>query len=148
MQENTILLVEDNPDDEALALRAFRNIPDISNVIVVRDGAEALDYLFGEGVYRDRDLHDLPAVVLLVLKLPKVDGLEVLHILRSTPITRLVPIVVLTTSNEERGIVKSYSFGANSYVRKPVDFEQFTDAVRQLGIYWLGINEPPPQPGA
>jgi two-component system, response regulator len=146
VSEGIILLVEDNPDDEVLTLRAIKKKRIANPVVVVRDGREALDYLFGEGAYHDRDLRDLPAVVLLDLKLPKVDGLEVLHILRSNPLTRLVPIVVLTTSNEEQDIVKSYSFGANSYVRKPVDFEQFTQAVGQLGMYWLLINEPPPNP--
>jgi two-component system response regulator len=148
MGEGIILLVEDNPDDEVLTLRAIKKKRIANPVVVVRDGREALDYLFCEGAYRDRDPRDLPAVVLLDLKLPKVDGLEVLRILRSNPVTRLVPIVVLTTSNEEQDIVKSYSFGANSYVRKPVDFEQFTEAVGQLGMYWLLINEPPPNPPA
>ncbi len=148
MGEGIILLVEDNPDDEVLTLRAIKKKRIANPVVVVRDGREALDYLFCEGIYRDRDPRDLPAVVLLDLKLPKVDGLEVLRILRSNPMTRLVPIVVLTTSNEEQDIVKSYSSGANSYVRKPVDFEQFTEAVGQLGMYWLLINEPPPNPPA
>jgi len=144
--EGIILLVEDNPDDEVLTLRAITKKRIANPVVVVRDGREALDYMFGEGVFHERDTRALPAVILLDLKLPKVDGLEVLRALRNHPLTRVVPIVVLTTSNEDQDIVKSYSFGANSYVRKPVDFEQFTEAVGQLGMYWLLTNEPPPNP--
>lgn len=140
-----ILLIEDNPDDVALTLRALRTHR-VANEVVVEDGVEALEYLLGEGKYAGRDLRDQPAVVLLDLKLPKVDGLEVLRRLRADDRTRLLPVVVLTSSKEEQDLVASYSLGANSYVRKPVDFEQFVEAVRQLGLYWLLLNEPPPAP--
>jgi len=139
----TILLVEDNPDDEALTLRALRRNHIANEVVVAHDGVEALDYLWGTGRYEGRDARQQPQVVLLDLKLPKVDGLEVLKRMRSDERTRRVPVVVLTSSSEERDIVASYDFGANSYVRKPVDFEQFVDAVRQLGMYWLLLNEVP-----
>ncbi len=143
-----ILLVEDNPDDVALTLRALRTHRVANEVVVVEDGVEALEYLFGEGQHAGRDVQDLPAVVLLDLKLPRVDGLEVLRRIRADPRTRLVPVVVLTSSKEEQDLVASYSLGANSYVRKPVDFQQFLEAVRQLGLYWLLLNEPPPPSGA
>lgn len=139
-----ILLVEDNPDDVALTLRALRAHRVTNEVVVAEDGVEALDYLFGEGQHLGRTGHDLPAVILLDLKLPRVDGLEVLRRIRSDPRTRLLPVVVLTSSREEQDLVASYSLGANSYVRKPVDFQQFVEAVRQLGLYWLLLNEPPP----
>ena len=140
MQEKTLLLVEDNPDDEALTIRAL-NKHNLSNrIIVARDGQEALDYLFGEGDYAGRDITQLPQVILLDLKLPKVDGLQVLERLRSEALTQYVPVVVLTSSNEESDMVRSYDLGANSYVRKPVDFEQFIEAARQLGLYWLVLN--------
>jgi CheY-like chemotaxis protein len=141
VKDVVILLVEDNPDDEALTLRAMHKNRLSNPVVVAHDGVEALDYLFATGEYSSRDASDLPAVILLDLKLPKLDGLEVLRRLRANEKTRLIPVVVLTTSNEERDIVNSYSLGANSYVRKPVDFEQFTDAVGKLGMYWLLINE-------
>jgi two-component system response regulator len=145
MKDADILLVEDNPDDEELTLRALKR-NNISNPIVVaRDGVEALDYLFGTGRYAGRDAGLIPVVVLLDLKLPKMDGLEVLKRLRGDSRTRLTPVVVLTTSREERDIVESYSLGCNSYIVKPVDFDQFIEAVRQLGIYWLLLNEPPPE---
>ena len=147
MREAVILLVEDNPDDEALTLRAMRRNHLANPVVVAHDGVEALDYLFATGQYKNRDASELPAVILLDLKLPRLDGLEVLKRLRETPSTRLIPVVVLTTSNEENDIVNSYMLGANSYVRKPVDFEQFTDAVGKLGMYWLLINENPPLSG-
>ncbi len=140
-----ILLVEDNPDDEALTLRAFRKSNVANEVVVVRDGVEALDYVFGTGAYEGRDLHDTPAVVLLDLKLPRVDGLEVLRRIRSDPRTKLTPVVILTSSREEQDVVRGYDLGANSYIRKPVDFEQFNDCVRQLGLYWLLFNEGPPR---
>ena len=144
MNEKIILLVEDNPDDEALTLRALRKNNIGNDVVIVRDGAEALDYLFGTGAYSGRDLRSLPAVTLLDLKLPKVDGLEVLRRVRSDERTELIPVVILTSSIEEQDLVRSYKLGANSYIRKPVDFSQFAEAVRQLGLYWLVINEPPP----
>ena len=139
-----ILLVEDNPDDEALTLRALRKNNIGNDVMVARDGAEALDYLFGTGPYAGRDASDIPPVVLLDLKLPKVDGLEVLRRLRADERTKLLPVVILTSSNEEEDRLKSYDLGANSYVRKPVNFSEFIEAVRQLGLYWLILNERPP----
>lgn len=141
-----ILLVEDNPDDEALTLRALRQNKLANEVVVARDGAEALDYLFCTGKYQGRDATAGPLVVLLDLKLPKIDGLQVLQRLRANDRTRFLPVVVLTSSNEERDLVESYALGANSYVRKPVDFVEFTEAVRQLGLYWLILNEAPPKP--
>jgi len=138
-----IFLVEDNPDDEALTLRALRKNNILNEVVVARDGIEALDYLFATGVHAGRDVNDHPQVILLDLKLPKVDGLEVLRRLRADERTRLFPVVILTTSNEDRDILSSYEFGANSYIRKPVDFEQFMEAVRQLGLYWLVLNMTP-----
>ena len=139
----TILLVEDNPDDVELTIRAFERHKLANDVIVASDGEEALDYLFATGKYKDRDPEANPTVVLLDLKLPKVMGLDVLRKLRADPRTRRLPVVVLTSSNEERDIVASYDLGANSFVRKPVDFAQFVDAARQLGLYWLMLNEPP-----
>ncbi|MEZ4272687.1 MAG: response regulator [Myxococcota bacterium] len=139
-----ILLVEDNADDEALALRAFKKHHIQNEVVVARDGAEALNYLFGMAEHQGRDLSQMPQVILLDLKLPKIDGLEVLRRIRGDTRTRLIPVVVLTSSNEERDLVKSYNLGANSYVRKPVDFGQFVEAVRQLGLYWLVLNSRPP----
>jgi CheY-like chemotaxis protein len=143
MTPKVILLVEDDPDDEALTLRALRSNHVVNEIVVARDGVEALDYLFGTGPHAGRDIRLLPQVILLDLKLPKVDGLEVLQRLRGNPDTRLVPVVVLTSSKEEQDLVASYSLGANSYVRKPVDFVQFTEAVRQLSLYWLVLNEVP-----
>lgn len=145
-REKAILLVEDNPDDEALTLRALRRNLILNEIVVAHDGVEALDYLFGTGAYAGRDVTQQPQLVLLDLKLPKLDGLEVLKRLRSDPRTALQPVAVLTTSNEESDIVASYKLGANSYIRKPVDFEQFVDAVHQLGLYWLVLNVPPPGP--
>ena len=140
----TILLVEDNPDDEALAIRALKRHHISNQVIVAHDGVEALEYLFCTGMYAERDINFKPTVVLLDLKLPRVDGLEVLRRLREDDRTKLLPIVVLTTSSEEQDMLNSYSLGCNSYIRKPVDFVQFSEAIRQLGIYWLLMNEPPP----
>ncbi len=140
----TILLVEDNPDDEALAIRALKRHHISNQVIVAHDGVEALEYLFCTGMYADRDINFKPTVVLLDLKLPRVDGLEVLRRLRGDDRTKLLPIVVLTTSSEEQDMLNSYSLGCNSYIRKPVDFVQFSEAIRQLGMYWLLMNEPPP----
>lgn len=144
MHNKVIMLVEDNPDDEALTLRALKKNNIINDVIVVRDGVEALDYLFCAGSYEHRDSHVMPEVILLDLKLPKIDGLEVLKRLRVNPLTELLPVVILTSSREEQDLVNGYRMGANSYIRKPVDFVQFLEAVRQLGLYWLLINEPPP----
>jgi two-component system response regulator len=144
MQTETILLVEDNPDDEVLTLRALKKNNITNEVVVAHDGAEALDYLFGTGNFAGRDTSMLPQVALLDLKLPKVDGLEVLKRLRADDRTRLLPVVILTSSNEEQDRLKGYGLGANSYVRKPVDFDQFMEAVRQLGLYWLLLNERPP----
>jgi two-component system response regulator len=147
MQQKTILLIEDNPDDEALTLRALKRNNILNEVVVARDGVEALDYLFGTGSHAGRDTAQLPEMVLLDLKLPKIDGLDVLRRIRSEPRTRRLAVVILTSSNEERDIISSYDLGANSYIRKPVDFNQFMDAVRQLGIYWLVLNvSPPPVP--
>ncbi len=139
-----ILLVEDNADDEKLTLRALKKNNILNEVVVARDGAEALDYLFGTGAYAGRNLSVMPEVVLLDLKLPKVDGLEVLRRVRADGRTKLLPVVILTSSNEENDRINGYGLGANSYVRKPVDFNQFSDAARQLGLYWLVLNEPPP----
>jgi two-component system response regulator len=145
MTEKTILLVEDNADDEALTTRALRMAKIANDIVVARDGAEALDYVYGEGQYAGRDASQLPAVVLLDLKLPKLSGLEVLQRLRADPRTRLVPIVVLTSSSEDEDMLQSYQFGANSYVRKPVEFGAFANAVSQLGVYWLLLNQPVPK---
>jgi two-component system, response regulator len=141
-----ILLVEDNPDDVELTLRALKKIRIPVEVIVVRHGAEALDFLFATGAYSGRNPDVLPDLVLLDLKLPKVDGLEVLRRVRSAPRTRLLPVVVLTLSNEEQDVTEAYRLGVNSYVRKPVDFDRFTDLLRHLGRYWLEFNEPPLPP--
>ncbi len=140
----SILLVEDNPDDEALAIRALKRHHISNEIVVARDGVEALDYLFARGVHTGRDTSIKPTVVLLDLKLPRIDGLEVLRQLRADDRTRLLPVVVLTTSSEEQDMLSSYSLGCNSYIRKPVDFIQFSEAIRQLGMYWLLINEAPP----
>ncbi|VAW82908.1 Response regulator receiver protein [hydrothermal vent metagenome] len=147
MEDKTILLVEDNPDDEALTLRALKRNNILSKVVVVRDGAEALDFLFAKGAHSGRDANKSPEVVLLDLKLPKLDGLEVLRRIREDPLTRRLAVVILTSSNEERDIIASYDLGANSYIRKPVDFNQFMEAVRQLGVYWLALNVPSPGSG-
>lgn len=145
MQHKLILLVEDNPDDEALTLRALTKSRVANKVEVARDGAEALDFLFCRGVYADRDPLEQPQIILLDLKLPKVDGLDVLRQIRSDARTRMLPVVILTSSKEEQDLIAAYSSGANSYVRKPVDFNQFVDAIKQLGLYWLILNEAPPQ---
>jgi two-component system response regulator len=144
MKSKTILLVEDNADDEALTFRALMKNNIGSQLVVARDGAEALDYLFATGQYSGRDLNLGPQVVLLDLNLPKVSGLEVLRQLRANERTRLLPVVILTSSNEDQDRLHGYDNGANSYVRKPVDFNQFIESVRQLGLYWLTLNEQPP----
>jgi two-component system response regulator len=139
-----ILLVEDNPDDEALTIRALKKNNIRNELVVVHDGAEALDFLFCRGGFAGRNPHEKPQVVLLDLKLPKVDGLEVLRQLREHPDTRLLPVVILTSSREDQDMIRGYRLGANSYVRKPVDFNEFVEAVRQLGLYWLVLNESAP----
>lgn len=141
MEDKVILLVEDNPRDEALTLRALKKNNIGNEVIVTRDGVEALDFLFGTGMYSERDMSAMPQVILLDLKLPKVDGLQVLQKIRSDKRTAHLPVVIFTSSSEEEDLIKSYSLGANSYVRKPVDFEQFLEATRQLGLYWLILNQ-------
>ena len=146
MAELTILLVEDNPDDEALTVRELRRHNLVNRIVVARDGAEALEYLFGVGRYAGRNARDCPTVVLLDIKLPKVDGLEVLREIRRDARTRLTPVVVLTSSDDQRDMIESYRLGVNSYVRKPVDFDQFQEAVRQLQFYWLLLNETPLPP--
>ena len=144
MNEKIILLVEDNPDDVVLTRRVFEKHRLANQIVEAHDGVEALDYLFGTGAHAGRDLSKQPQLVLLDIKLPKVDGIEVLRRIRSDPRTRLQPVVVLTSSNDEKDIVTSYALGANSYVRKPVDFAEFSEAVRLLGLYWLVFNETPP----
>jgi len=142
----TILLVEDNANDEYLTLRALKKYNVANDVVVARDGVEALDYLFCTGAHASRDVRELPIVVLLDLKLPKVDGLEVLRRVRGDERTRLLPVVILTSSNEERDVISGYKLGTNSYVQKPVDFTAFMDAVGQLGLYWMMLNQPVPPP--
>lgn len=145
MKDKIILLVEDNPDDVDLAIRALKKNNILNEVVVAGDGAEALDYLFGTGKYEGRDMSIMPEVILLDLKLPKIDGLEVLKHLRADERTRLLPVVILTSSTEEQDVINGYKFGANSYIQKPVDFDQFMEAVKHLGLYWLVLNEPPPR---
>ena len=144
MNEKIILLVEDNPDDVTLTLRALKKNNILNEVVVAKDGVEALDYLFGAGIYAGRDTSVMPVVTLLDLKLPKIDGLEVLKRVRANEKTKLIPIVILTSSKEENDLINGYSLGANSYIRKPVDFEQFNIAIRELGLYWILLNESPP----
>ena len=145
MPEKIILLVEDNPDDEELTTRALRQAKIANEIVVARDGGEAIDFLFGEGAHAGRDLSRTPAVILLDLKLPKLSGLEVLKRVRADPRTKLVPTVVLTSSSEDEDMLKSYQLGANSYVRKPVEFGAFVNAVSQLGVYWMLLNQPVPK---
>ena len=144
MKDKIILLVEDSPDDITLTLRSLRKNNILNEVVVAKDGVEALDYLFGTGIYAGRDTSLTPVVTLLDLKLPKIDGLEVLKRVRGNERTKLIPIVILTSSKEEKDLINGYSLGANSYIRKPVDFEQFNEAIRQLGLYWILLNESPP----
>ena len=148
MIQKSILLVEDNPDDEALALRALKQNNILNEVIVARNGVEAMDYLYHRGVHANRDVSQQPAVILLDLNLPKINGLEVLRLLRADERLKLLPVVILTSSKEEHDLADGYRLGANSYIRKPVDFTKFVEAVRQLGMYWLVLNEPPPANGA
>jgi len=142
-EKKIILLVEDNPDDEALTMRVLNKYRVGNEIVVVRDGAEALDFVFAQGAFAGRAMFPLPQVILLDLQLPKIDGLEVLRRLRADERTRVLPVVILTSSNEERDIVEGYKIGANSYIRKPVDFMQFTESIRQLALYWLVLNKPP-----
>jgi len=144
MIKKTILLVEDNANDEFLTLRALKKYNIANGIVVTRDGVEALDYLFGAGAFAGRDVSDLPVVMLLDLKLPKIDGLEVLRRVRADERTRLLPVVILTSSNEEKDVTNGYQLGTNSYVQKPVAFTDFVDAVGQLGLYWLMLNQPVP----
>ena len=148
MDSPIIMLVEDNPDDEALTLRAFKKCLMISDVVVAHDGIEALDYLFGDGAHSGRDTRGMPRLVLLDLKLPKVDGLEVLRRLRADQRTKLLPIVILTSSRDRNDVANCYYAGANSYIRKPLDFAEFSELVQQLGLYWLVLNESPVGAGA
>lgn len=144
MQQKIILFVEDNPDDVELTLHALKKNKITNKIVVAEDGKEALDYLFGEGMYAERDISKTPVLILLDLNLPKIDGIEVLKRIKSDERTCLLPTVILTSSNEEKDLVNGYRFGANSYIRKPVDFNQFAEAIRQLGLYWLVLNETPP----
>ena len=145
MDKKTILLVEDNPNDVTLTERALKKSHILNTLVVAKDGVEALDYLFGTGSFAGRDLNNMPEVVLLDIKLPKIDGLDVLRRIRADSQTKLLPVVILTSSKEEKDLIAGYSLGANSYIRKPVNFNQFVDAVRQLGLYWLVLNECPPR---
>jgi len=147
MSKKVILLVEDNPDDEVLTLRALKKNNILNEVVVAHDGVEALDYLFATGQYSGRVTDETPQLILLDIKLPKLDGLEVLERIRADERTRLLPVVLLTSSREEQDLINGYALGANSYIRKPVDFTQFTEAIRLLGMYWLVLNEPPPGGG-
>lgn len=144
LENNPILLVEDNPDDEMLTRRALQQNKIMNEIVVARDGVEALDYLFCEGAHAGRDGRVMPAMILLDLKLPRLSGLEVLERLRADTRTELLPVIILTSSKEEHDLVQGYKLHANSYIRKPVDFTQFVDAVKQLGMYWLVLNEAPP----
>lgn len=143
MEEKIILLVEDNADDEELTIRTLQKNHLKNKIVVVRDGVEAIDYLFGTGEYKDRDLSVSPVLIMLDIKLPKLNGLEVLKKIKADPRTKFIPVVVLTSSDEEKDLIESYQLGANSYVRKPVDFAEFQNSVRQLALYWVLLNESP-----
>ena len=147
MNEKTILLIEDNPSDIDLTKRALEKNRISNELVVIDDGQEALDFLFGTGQYAGRDITRLPTLILLDIKLPRVDGLEVLRKIRSCELTRRLPVVILTSSKEEQDVATSYDLGVNSYIRKPVDFAQFVSAIEHLGLYWLVMNEPPPEVG-
>ena len=144
MNNKTILLVEDNPSDVNLTKRAFEKVHIMNDLVVAEDGQEALDYIFGNGKYTNRDIGQLPTLILLDLKLPKISGLEVLKKIRATEKIKRLPVVILTSSKEEQDVAASYDLGVNSYIRKPIDFNQFAEAIKYLGLYWLVINEPPP----
>jgi len=144
MKDKVILLVEDNPDDVELTLRAFKKNHIVNKLIVAPNGVEALDYLFGRGMYQERDIKELPVLIMLDLNLPKINGLEVLTAIRQNEMTRLLPVVVITSSNRNEDLLASYTLGANSYIPKPVDFNEFMEAVKVLGLYWLSWNKPPP----
>jgi two-component system response regulator len=146
MENKVILLVEDNQDDEELTIRTLKKNNILNDIVVAHDGIEALDYLFGTGKYKDRDMNVMPVIIMLDIKLPKISGLEVLKRVRSDEKTKLLPVVILTSSDEERDLIESYKLGANSYVRKPVNFSQFQKAVQQLALYWLLLNSAPPNP--
>lgn len=146
MEKNIIMLVEDNEDDLELTLRAFKKNNISNEVVIARDGIEALDYLMGTGTHKGRDLRVMPEVILLDLKMPRMGGIEVLRHIRSNEHTKLLPVVILTSSDEEKDMVESYECGVNSYIRKPVDFSQFVDAVRQLSLYWMVLNQHPHKP--
>jgi two-component system response regulator len=147
MDERIILLVEDNPDDEELTIRTLRKNHIKNDIVVVQDGVEALEYLFGMGKYSNRDITKMPVLIMLDIKLPKLNGLEVLKKIKNDNRTRLIPVVILTSSDEERDLIESYKFGANSYVRKPVDFVEFQKSVQQLALYWVLLNEAPHNSG-
>jgi two-component system response regulator len=144
MENKVILLVEDNQDDEELTIRTLKKNNILNDIVVAHDGIEALDYLFGTGKFKDRDMNVMPVIIMLDIKLPKISGLEVLKRIRSDKKTKLLPVVILTSSDEERDLIESYKLGANSYVRKPVNFSQFQKAVQQLALYWLLLNSAPP----
>jgi len=144
MDDKIILLVEDNPDDVELTLRAFRQNRISNNIVVARDGAEAIDYIMGTGFSESPDMHETPVLILLDLKLPKIDGLEVLKTIRNHEPTRLIPVVILTSSIEDKDVLNGYNLGANSYVRKPVDFKEFVETMKLMGLYWLICNKPVP----
>jgi two-component system, response regulator len=146
MKKNIIMVVEDNEDDLELTLRAFAKNNILNEIVIARDGVEALDYLFGTGAHKDRDLHIMPEVILLDLNMPRMGGIEVLRHIRSNALTKLLPVVVLTSSDEEKDMITSYECGVNSYIRKPVDFNRFVDAVRQLSLYWVVLNQHPHRP--